>query len=122
MYNDFLNDRCNIYHLQLKSQSLGFGIEDESVKMEYSAEPDLADVPCHFNRHGLFEGLTETNASRVYHGVSKVQFPLGTDIRMNDRIEDIATGTTYTASVPWIVGRSHHIAVQVTRMAQESRL
>ena len=122
MYSDFLNDRCDIYHLQTGEVSVGYGISAATASHSYPDEPDLTDVPCHFNRHGIFEGLGESAPARMYYGATKVQFPKGTDVRVNDRIVDKVTGVQYTISIPYMVGRNHHIAAQVSRMTQESRL
>ena len=121
MYADFLNDRCDIYHLQEVDDSPGYGLQT-TQRLVHSDAPDLTDVPCHFNRAGAWEGLIESVPLRTYPGATKVQFPLGTDVRTNDKIVDRETGIEYTASVPRVVGRNHHIAVRVNRLAMQERL
>lgn len=121
MYADFLTDRCDIYHLRTDGAEPGYGLPAQPGTA-YPDEPDEADVPCHFNRGELWEGLYGSDPRRVYPGAAKLQLPLGTDVRVNDRIVDRANGLEYTASVPRIVGRNHHIAVKISRLPMQEAL
>lgn len=120
MFEDFMNDRCDIYHLRSGENEEGYGIRTPTA--HYPDEPDESDVPCHFNRAGAWEGLTESPPYRMYPGATKLQLPLYVDVRQNDRIVDRETGIEYTASVPRVVGRRHHRAVRVNRMPIQERL
>lgn len=124
MFEDFLNDRCDIYHARETTETRGFGIPDGTA-IVYGEEPDAADVPCHFNRAnagGLVSGVSDSPPFRQYMGEAKVQFPVTTDVRVNDRIVHRETGCSYTASVPYVVGRGHHIAVMAVRLPVQERL
>ncbi|MCM1295971.1 MAG: YqbH/XkdH family protein [Muribaculaceae bacterium] len=121
MYADFLNDRCDIYHLTEKASRRGYGIDDGTT-YEYPDVPDIENVKCHFNRQRVVAPIYSQSPYRTYQGATKLQLPLGTDVRLNDRIVDRVTGAIYTASVPYIVGRNHHIAVEISRMPLEERI
>lgn len=117
-FADFLNDRCDIYHLQTKDVDAGYGVT-ASACSDYPDEPDVSDVPCHFNRGGLIDSIIEASPRRLYSATSKLQLPLGTDVRANDKIVDSESGLEFVASVPRVVGRGHHIAVVVSRLETE---
>ena len=51
----------------------------------------------------------------------KLTLPLGTDVRLNDKIVDCATGLEYTAEKPINV-RDHHLFVYVKKIDEERYL
>lgn len=121
MYMDFLTDRCDIYHLRREQEHVGYGVPPDTAHT-YPKEPDEADVPCHFNRGGLWAKMVQTEPGRMYPAATKLQLPLGIDVRLNDRIIDCSTGLVLTAGVPRVVGRNHHIAVEAQAIGAESEL
>lgn len=114
MYMDFLTDKCDIYHMLSERDAVGYGLPDQQLR-GYPDRPDLSDVPCHFNRDRVIEGATDTHPRRLYTARAKLQLPAGTDVRLNDRIVEKATGCEFTAGIPRLVGRGHHIAVEIWR-------
>ncbi len=92
-------------------KSMGFGIKAGSFT--YPEEPDLPEVPCHFNvaDSGVLDQTEDANEFTV---VGKVNFANGTDVRINDKIVDLATGISYYAELPRQI-RDHHIIVRVQR-------
>lgn len=120
MFRDFLNDRCDVYHLRREDMAPGYGVPAHAAA-SYPKEPDLTDVPCHFNRRGGFGHLTQGEPARAVYATIKINFPRGTDIRLNDRIVNNANGMTYTAGPPMEI-RRHHIAVEVQAIGQQGEL
>lgn len=110
-FDDLLNHSCSIYHLIKSSKSLGFGIESD--EFSYPDEPDVESVKCHFNisEQGTLE---QTDDANEYLVVGKVNLPVGTDVRVNDKIIDLCTGITYYAEIPRNI-RDHHVMVTVHR-------
>ena len=51
----------------------------------------------------------------------KLTLPIGTDVRLNDKIVDCATGQEYTAEQPVNV-RSHHLFVYIKKIEEERHL
>ena len=51
----------------------------------------------------------------------KLTLPLGTDVRLNDKIVDCDTGLEYTAEKPINV-RNHHLFVYVKKIDEERYL
>jgi len=74
---------------------------------------DLENIPCHFNVEA-FANLEQTETENEYLYTGKIQLPVGTDVRINDRIIDVSTGLEYYAQVPRNI-RNHHIVVIVQR-------
>ena len=114
-FEDLLDHKCAIYHLKEKKdgQDLGFGIKD--TEFSYDAVPDLNDIPCHFHvKNNGMGSIEQTEDANEYIVVGKLQFPVGTEVYVNDKIVDLGTGLVYTAEIPRNI-RDHHIMVQVQR-------
>lgn len=110
-FENLLDHRCAIYHMKKEGKNLGYGITGETFV--YPEEPDVADVPCHFNV--LDTGtLNQTEDANEYTTVGKVNLPYGTDVRVNDKVVDLGSGITYYAEIPRNI-RNHHVIVQVQR-------
>lgn len=111
-FDTLLNHTCDIYHIQKVEQSPGYGLPS-SPAFSYRSEPDLSGVRCHF---GTKSGVTviQTEPQAKYEAKIKLDLPLGTDVRLNDKIMDLGTGYEYTAEIPRIV-RNHHIVVLLHR-------
>ena len=112
-FEDLLDHKCAIYHMTKDTKSVGYGIE--TSKFDYPEEPDINNVPCHFNVKNNGNGsIEQTEDANVYIVVGKLQLPLDTDVRVNDKIVDLCTGLVYTAEIPRNI-RNHHMMVQVQR-------
>jgi hypothetical protein len=115
MFEDFLNHRCNIYHLEDESVDIGYGIKEQNVKKP-SAIPSEKEVPCHFH-------IVKSNSVMIVQGEPfakvvgevKLSLPIDTDIRDNDTVEDCKNGIKYRASIPNEVHGGHHITVTLFR-------
>ena len=116
MFDDFMNHTCNIYHLDDEAVSVGYGIHASDVKTAHR-EPDEAGVKCHFHIKSTAGTLAvvQNEPYSSVEGQSKLSFPMGTDIRMNDIVEDCRNGLKYRADVPKEVYGGHHIIVNIRR-------
>ncbi len=110
-FENLLDHKCAIYHMKKDGKNLGYGITEEAFS--YPAEPDEADIPCHFNVSDTGT-LNQTEDANEYTVVGKLNLPCGTDVRVNDKIIDLCSGISYYAEVPRNI-RDHHIIVQVQR-------
>ena len=110
-FEDLLDHRCAIYHMRKGSKGLGYNIETESF--DYPAEPDMPEVPCHFNVSDS-GSITQTEDANEFIVVGKLQLPAGTEVRLNDKIVNLDTGISYFAEIPKNI-RGHHIVVNVQR-------
>ncbi len=108
---DFFEQRCSIYHLEKIVVDMGYGIT--STKYGYPEVPNIENVPCHFNVEAS-AGLNQTEVANEYLYTGKLQLPVGTDVRVNDKIIESSTGLEYYAQVPRTV-RNHHTIVMVQR-------
>ena len=48
MFEDFMNHRCNIYHLEDGTVDVGYGIKERTVKKTGSTAA-IIEQPCHFH-------------------------------------------------------------------------
>lgn len=110
-FENLLDHKCAIYHMKKGGKNLGYGITGEVFS--YPAEPDVTDVPCHFNVSDTGT-MEQTEDANEYIVVGKLNLPYGTDVRVNDKIIDLGSGISYYAEVPRNI-RDHHIIVQIQR-------
>lgn len=110
--NDLFNHRCSIYHLQEETTSPGFGLPGQTT-YSYPDTPDLSGVPCHFNV-GASTQMIQESPYNLYLYTGKLSLPTGTDVRINDKIVNEATGLEFTAQIPQDI-RGHHIIVSIQR-------
>lgn len=110
-FEDMLDHRCAIYHMQKEEKNLGYGIKAGSFT--YSDTPNLYDVPCHFNVDDS-GNIEQTEDANEYIVVGKLQLPAGTEVYVNDKIVDLGNGIEYTAEIPRNI-RDHHMIVNVQR-------
>lgn len=110
-YEELLDHRCAIYHMMPESKSKGFGIETQIFV--YADEPDLTDVPCHFNV-GDAGSIGQSEDANEFIVVGKLNLPAGTKVYVNDKIVDLGKGITYTAEIPKNI-RNHHVIVNIQR-------
>ena len=110
-FEDLLDHKCNVYHVNSDETSLGFGVETK--EFTYSDKPDIENVDCHFNTNRT-DSLQQTDNANVYTVNGKVNFALGTDIRVNDKIVDLSNGLEYICEIPKQI-RNHHLIAIVHR-------
>lgn len=109
----FFDHTCDIYHVESEEKSPGFGLPSSPV-FSYSSEPDEAAIPCHFGVRSMSVTITQTEPANMMDAKIKLTLPIGTDIRMNDKIVWPETGMEYTAEFPRNV-RNHHLFVYIKR-------
>lgn len=121
-FNKLLNHTCDIYHLQKTSASPGFGLK-ESPSFSYPDEPDINASRCHFNSGGTVgsTNINQKEPQNIFSSRVKVNFPKGTDIRVNDKIIHLETGYEYTAEAPTQI-RNHHITAILKRTNEQEPL
>ena len=117
---DFFNHRCSLYHIVKGTGTPGYGLPS-SPTFDYPAEPDEADIPCHFNQGGSGGTINTLVQNLPEHSLEdriKLALPIGTDVRVNDKVLDHRTGLFYYAEIPRTI-RDHHIYVWVKREGTE---
>lgn len=113
-WEDMLNHQCDIYHVDKIEINLGYGITD-TENFSYPEVPDLEDVACHFHIKTGSYVITQNEPVNNYDARVKVSFPIGTDIRVNDKVVSKETGFTYIAELPRTIRNDHHIIVFCNR-------
>jgi len=115
-----LDHTCNIYHLKKSETSPGYGMKS-SPSFSYPEEPDVTGQACHFGVKFRTGSITQTAPANLMEAKIKLTLPIGTDIRLNDKIIDCATGLAYTAEQPVNV-RSHHLFAYIKREGAQKPL
>ena len=110
-FEDLLDHKCDIYHMISDNKSLGYGINANAFK--YPDSTELVEIPCHFNVE-TDGSITQTEDANEYTYTGKLQLPIGTDIRINDKVVNKDNGLTYYAEIPKNI-RGHHIVVTIQR-------
>ena len=113
MFEDFLSDRCDIFHLEDQSIEIGYGIEATGISQP-AEEPAAKDIPCHFHNKTNTLRIIQHEPYSSLEGEVKLSLPFDTDIRENDLVVNKATGIRYRADVPKYI-RKHHITVMLKR-------
>nr|DAE95969.1 MAG TPA: hypothetical protein [Caudoviricetes sp.] len=114
-FERLLNHKCDIYHItDVQTKDYGYGVVT-NTESTYPSEPDLVNVSCHFQKESI--NVVQSTPQQNIEARIKVDFPLGTDVRLNDKI--IYKGLSYYAEVPSNV-RNHHITVYCQRKGQDS--
>jgi len=108
-----LNHTCDIYHLTKGEASPGYGLA-ASPSFSYPEKPDIAGQTCHFGVNSRNVTITQTAPANLMDAKIKLTLPIGTDVRLNDKIVDCATELAYTAEQPVNV-RGHHLFVFIKR-------
>lgn len=119
-FDGFLNHSCDIYHMVRTDKSPGYALP-ASPSFSYSEAPDVAAVPCHFGTKGGAMTVKRTEPQTKLEARIKLALPVGTDVRVNDKIVDCDTCYEYTAEIPQNI-RGHHITVFVCRTEQQEPL
>ena len=119
MYEDYLKDACDIYHVREETVNAGYGIPPQT-ELNWQDAPDLTDVPCHFHvRNGTLQ-WEQREPDTDIDGIVKLSLLPGTDIRRNDIVvskgsESIEAGLRFRAAIPRTVHGNHHIIVELYR-------
>lgn len=114
MFEDFLDHKCNIYHLEEGRVNIGYGVEAASVK-EPQKEAAEKNVCCHFHIKSNGLKIVQKEPYSSLDGDVKLSLPAGTDIRRNDVVEDCRDGVKYRAGIPKEIHGGHHIIVTLFR-------
>jgi hypothetical protein len=112
-WEDFFNHRCSIFHIKQQPSDLGYGVENEH-SFGYGEEADLADVKCHFGVKTGEVHIAQKDPFNEYYARIKLTLPIGTDIRVNDKVISRESGFSYIAEVPRVI-QEHHIIVYIHR-------
>jgi hypothetical protein len=115
-----LNHRCDIYHIQRTDASPGYNLPGSPL-FSYPDAPDIARVACHFNVKSGSRSIVQNEPQADYEAKIKLVYPLGVDIRLNDKIVDCGTGYEYTADIPVKI-RNHHEYVMLRRTKNQEAL
>lgn len=117
---ELLDHTCEVYHIKRTDSSPGYGLPS-SPSFSYGSTPDLAGVPCHFGVKAGTITVVQKEPQAVYEAKIKLTLPIGTDIRLNDKIVHCETGYEYTADIPRDV-RDHHMVVYLQRKSKQAAL
>ena len=117
---NLLDHKCDIYHLKKSESSVGYNLPS-SVSFNYRDSPDLKNVICHFGVESFDSSVEQKNPQNVLKEKIKLTLPIGTDIRINDKVIDCDTGLEYTAERPRNI-RDHHIFVYIKRTKEQEAL
>lgn len=118
-YEDMLDCECDIYHILREDTSPGYRLPSSPVH-KYPDIPDKSHVPCHFSyRQVNTATVSQGEPNARYDARIKAGFLIGTDIRLNDKVIDLANGYEYTAEIPRSI-RGHHIAVFLRRTGAQA--
>lgn len=119
-FENMLNHKCDIYHLQKTEESPGWGLPG-TVTFGYPAEPDITSQPCHFGVKSGVQVIVQNEPQTDYEAKIKLTFPINADIRYGDKIVNLENGYEYTAEIPVKV-RNHHQFVMISRTSSQSAL
>lgn len=117
---NLLNHTCEIYHVVEGEKSPGYNLP-ASPSFSYPEEPDISGQSCHFGVRSASITVTQTAPANLMDAKIKLTLPIGTDVRLNDKIVDCATGHEYTAEQPINV-RNHHLFVYIKKIDEERHL
>lgn len=115
-----LNHTCDIYHAIEGEATPGYGLPT-SPSFTYPEEPDISGQTCHFGVRNAAITVTQTAPANLMDAKIKLTLPIGTDVRLNDKIVDCTTGHEYTAEQPINV-REHHLFVYIKKIGEERHL
>ncbi len=119
-FEAMLNHKCDIYHIKKSLSSPGYNLPG-SPSFSYPDDPDIIDQPCHFCVKSGTRVIVQNEPQADYQAQIKLVLPIGTDIRLNDKIVDKASGYEYTADIPVRV-QNHHLFVMVRRRPPEEAI
>lgn len=114
MIEDLFDHRCDVYHVQKRQESPGYDLP-AATAYSYGDTPDIAELPCRFGVKSASVTVIQQDPQNNLDSRIKLTYPIGTDIRINDKIVDCDTGLVYTAEHPRNI-RGHHHFVYITRV------
>lgn len=117
---NLLNHTCDIYHIVGGEKSPGYNLP-ASPSFSYPEEPDISGQACHFGVRSASITIAQTAPVNLMDARIKLTLPIGTDVRLNDKIVDCETGQEYTAERPINV-RNHHLFVYIKKIDEERHL
>ena len=120
MIEDFFDHTCDIYHAQDDPKSPGYGLPAAPC-FKYGGTPDAAGVICHFGIRNSSVTVTQQQPQNELTARIKLALPIGTDIRLNDKIVNCEDGLAYTAELPRNI-RNHHLIVYIKRTDEQRPL
>ena len=115
-----LDHTCDIYHITKEGKSPGYGLAG-SPSFNYPDEPDIKGQRCHFGVKNAVVTVTQTAPANIMDAKKKLTLPIGTDVRLNDKIVDCDTVLEYTAEQPINI-RGHHVFVYIKRTGGQRAL
>ena len=115
-----LDHTCDIYHINAQDASPGYGLAS-SPSFSYPEEPDISKQTCHFGVKLRSVTITQTDPANLMDAKIKLTLPIGTDVRLNDKIVDCTTKLEYTAEQPVNV-RGHHLFVYIKKVGGQKPL
>lgn len=122
MIEDFFDHKCNIFHIVKTSSSPGYGLPAGSdERYGYGSKADISEVPCHFGVKSSSITIIQGEPQNDMDARIKLTLPIGTDVRLNDKIVSLETGLEYTAEQPRNI-RDHHIFVYIKRVDKQRPL
>ena len=119
-FEQMLDHTCDIYHIQTQAASPGSG-RAASPSFSYPEEPDIKEQPCHFGVKARAVTITQTAPANLMDAKIKLTLPIGTDVRLNDKIVDCATHLEYTAEQPVPI-RGHHLIAYIKMVGGQKPL
>lgn len=117
---NLLNHLCDIYHIQEEQASPGYSLPS-SPSFSYPEQPDISEQKCHFGVRSQSVTVTQTAPANLMDAKIKLTLPIGTDVRLNDKIVDCTTGLEYTAEQPVNI-RGHHVFVYIKMIGEQKAL
>lgn len=119
-FEAFLDHKCDIYHIRKEGKSPGYGLV-ASPSFNYQDEPDIKEQACHFGVKSAAVTVTQTAPANLMDAKIKLTIPIGTDVRLNDKIVNCETRLEYTAEQPVNV-RNHHMFVYLKKVEGQKAL
>jgi len=120
MIKDFFDHKCNIFHLKKGQASPSYGLPSSNT-FEYADTPDIKELECHFGVKSANVTIIQQKPQNNMDARIKLTLPIGTDIRLNDKIIDCDTHLEYTAEQPRNI-RKHHKFVYIKRVERQKPL
>lgn len=120
MIEDFFDHKCNIFHVVNEDTSPGFGLPG-TPSFTYNNTPDIAGQRCHFGVRSANVNTLQREPQNDLNARLKLTLPIGTDIRLNDKIVDCESNLAYTAEIPRNI-RGHHLSVYIIRINAQKPL
>ena len=99
---DFLDHKCDIYHLIQSKDSPGYGLPDSPVFI-YNNKPDEKEIPCHFGIESLDAETEQKQPQNILREKIKLTLPAGTglsiviqDLNIPQKGPEIFVGITFS--------------------------